>query len=499
MKHAETKKRYVQILILILIGTAFYLFSGQEWMVLEKDSQVYLDTSINNVGVMPVYPLFLSVIKYIFGETLYLDAAVVIQSITAMLFTMIFVLYLQCTFRLKYIETILFYIGAMLPFAIDLPRVCVTHQIITESLAFSFFYIYFMFLMKYVLSGKRKWVFAATGMAAFMALTRSQLIFLFIVTAIFFVGTEFAGDGRSKSIKRWMKAGRNFLFSIVVMYLLVLFVYQLRGNYFTYIHPAVNNRNQKMAASESKNEKKENVSMTESEEIKYGDTTTSQMTHLIIIRGLYEADEEDIILFDTPEMQEIFKRVYDEIDKREYRYEYAEPGLYMWKDLVRDKIVNVAGGAINNYLNENPGVQINKEEVMRELGMKVLLKHFDRYLYHSVRLMIVGFISSIFFQIEKIYLLCHFITLFLLGLSIWGMLYCIKYKGEKNVVVFAGSSVGFICLLVGIITFVFVPLQRYMVYAMGIFYCSLYLLMKEVLLITAERRGLPWIKKMLRS
>ena len=486
MKFVESKNRYLQILILLLIGTAFYVFSGQEWMVLEKDSQFYLDATTNTTGVMPIYPLFLSAVKYIFGETLYLDAAVVIQSIIAMLFTMIFVLYLQYTFRLKFIETILFYIGAMLPFSIELPRVCATHQMMTESLAFSLFYIFFMFLVQYVFCGKRKWIFLTTGMAVFMALIRSQLLFLIIVAAIFFVCTEFVKDKKSRGIKKWIKAGLNLLLCVVITYMLVLFVYKVKERYYVYVLSSANNRSQRTEATEIKNEEKENVSTAESEEKKYQETI-SQMTHLIIIRGIFEADEEDVVLFDTPEMQEIFRRVYDEADKRQYRYEYAEPGLYMWRDLVKDKLVYAANDGINKYLSENRGTQIDKEEVMRELGMKVLLKHFDRYLYHSIRLMIVGFISSVFFQIEKIYWLCHLITLFLFVLSICGMLYCIKYKGKKNVVVFAGVTVGFICLSVGVITLVFVPLQRYMVYAMGIFYCSMYLLMKESLLITAKR------------
>lgn len=476
----------IQILVLFLIGTAFYLFSGQEWLVIEKDSQSYLYTTIHNVGVMPVYPSFLFIIKYIFGETLYLDAAVIIQSVIAIIFTMIFVIYLQYTFRLKFAETILLYIGAMLPFAIDIPRVCVTHQIITESLAFSFFYIYFIFLLQYILSGKRKWIFITTGLAAFMALIRSQLLFLIIVTAIFFVCTEFAKDKKKKSIKRWIKAGINLLFSMLVTYLLVLFVYQVRESYFAYMLPAIDRWNQRTIALETENEENEDVLAAKSEETKYHETM-SQMTHLIIIRGFFEADEEDVVLFDTPEMQEIFKRVYDEVDREQYRYVYAKPGLYMWKYLVPDKIVNVAYESIRDYLNENPELHLNEEKIMRELGMKVLLKHFDRYLYHSIRLMIAGFISSVFFQIERVYWLCHLITLFLFGLAIFGVIYCIKYKGDKKTVIFAGATVGFIFMLVGIITLVFMVQQRYMVYAMGIFYCSLYLLMRESLFITAER------------
>lgn len=492
-KKAETKiitallnQKYVQILVLLLLGIAFYLFSGQEWMVIEKDSQFYMYPTMDNVGIMPIYPLFLFIIRSVFGEALYLDAAVIIQSILALVLTMIFVLYLQRTFQLKFAETVLLYIGTMLPFSIELPIACYTHEIMTEAVAYSFFYVYFIFLMQYIFFRKKKWLLLTMIMAAFMGLIRSQLIFLLIITGIFFVFTEFVNDKENKKIKRWIKAGINLLVSMIAAFVLVLLIYQFREGYFVHVLPAINARNQEIEAEENESDEKGNIATVETVETEYSESM-SQMTHLIMIRGFYEADEEDIALFNTPEMQEIFQRVYDEVDQREYRYVYARSGLYMWKDIMQDKIVGAAGKAIRNYMSDNPEVQIDKEKVVRELGMKVLLKHFDRYIYHSIRLMIPGFISSVFFQIEKIYGLCHVITLLIYGIAIFGMIYCKKYHGEKKTVGFAFATVGFICLSVGIINIVFTGLQRYMVYAMGIFYCSMYLLMKESLLITAKR------------
>ena len=224
--------------------------------------------------------------------------------------------------------------------------------------------------------------------------------------------------------------------------------------------------------------------------------TLSQFTSLIITRGVYEIDEDDIELFDSPEMKEIFKRVYDAIDAEQYRYVYARQDLYMWRDLVKDEIPIIVFGHVGAYLRDHPQVQLNNVQICRELGMKVLLHHFDRYLYHSFRMMVSGFISSIFFQIERIYLLCHVITLLLYLAAAAGIIYCLKKGGNKKVAAFAGTTLGYIFLMVVVTNLVFLGLQRYMVYAMGIFYCGMYLLAREAVLITAE--DLPWIKKIRR-
>lgn len=492
------QKRYIQILVLCLFGMIFYLFSGRQWVYLIDDSFTYLNPNAQNAGVMPIYPAFLFIVKFIFGENLHLSAVVVIQSVIAVVCTLSFTLYLQRIFRLKFPEMILFYAFTMMPFAIDLPERCVSHMILTEGLAYPFFYIYFIFVLQYIFDKKIKWLFSTVLMAVFMGLIRSQLIFLLIFTVVIFVFVEFAKKEYSTKILRWVKAGVNLIIGVIGSFMLVLCIYQVCGCYANYLVPAIDRweNRQEAAGNESgqgeiaKVENAETEVIENEEKIEYKETM-SQFTHLIMIRGFYEADEEDAALFDTPEMQEIFRRVYAAVDEQQYRYEYARPGLYMWRDLIKDRIVTTASGAITTYLNDNPDVKIDRNAVMRELGMKVLLRHFDRYLYHSIRLAIPGFISSIFFQIERIYWLCHLITLFLFGIEIFGILYCLKSNGERKTVLFASATVGFIFLMVVIINLVFEGTQRYLVYAMGIFYCSLYLLLKEW--------GLPWIKKTLKS
>lgn len=493
-----SQRRVLQILVLAVVGILFYVFMSQEWLSIETDSAFYLNP--RREGVMPVYPLFIFAVKCIFGENLYLDAVVVIQSVLAAVCTMVFVLYLQEQFQLKFIETILLYVASMLPFSIYLPEVGITHQILTEGLAYAFFYLYFILLLQYVFTQKIRWLLSATAMAAFMELIRSQMLFLLGVTAAVFVCVEFVKSGKDKISRRIIRTGANCVVGVIGILVMISLVYKIYGWYWIHQVPVIENSYQKMVASQTESqesitvedEMQQEKSLAESELNVTSSSaenydTMSQFTTLIIIRGIYEIDEDDIELFDSPEMKEIFQRVFNAVDAKQSRYVYARQDLYMWKDLVKDKIPYVVIEHVNAYLGEHPEVGINNVQICRELGMKALIHHFDRYLYHSFRMMISGFISSVFFQIERIYLLCHFITLLLYLIAAAGIIYCLKKGGNRKVAAFAITTLGYIFLMVVTINLVFMGLQRYMVYAMGIFYCSQYLLMKESLLITAER------------
>lgn len=513
-------KRTVQIFILAVMGIVFYLFLGQEWIDIEKDTPFYLNP--RREGVMPIYPLFLFGVKCIFGENLYLDAVVVIQSVLAIVCTMVFVLYLQRQFQLKFIETALLYVACMLPFSIYLPKAGITHQILTEGLSYAFFYLYFLLLLQYVFTRKIRWIAAATAMAGFMELIRSQMLFLLGVTAAVFVCVEFVKGKNDKISRRIIRAGADCVAGVIGILLVVSLVYKIYGWYYIHQLPVIENWGQKTVAEVSEpvgeadgaqggtngglegnagqqeadsGQEAQDTAQQEESEPSHAENpgSLSQFTSLIVTRGIYEIDADDIELFDSPEMKEIFQRVFDAVDAEQYRYVYARQDLYMWQDLVKDKIPLVVFGHVGAYLRDNPDVQMDNVKICQELAMKVLLHHFGRYLYHSFRMMISGFISSVFFQIERIYLLCHIITLLLYLAAAAGIIYCLRKGGNGKVAAFALTTLAYIFLMVTVTNLVFLGMQRYMVYAMGIFYCSLYLLAREAVFITAE--GSTWIKK----
>lgn len=479
MKNSQKHKDFILLAILIIMGTLFYFFLGKEWISIQDDSQFYLNPS-SHEGVMPLYPLFLFVLKVLFGADRYLIAAVFIQSLLAVVCTMIFTLYLKKKFNIIFGETILVYAFCMMPFSIYLPESGITHQIMTEGITYSLFYLYFLFLIQYIFSKKSIWLLTVTGMAFVLALTRSQLLFLFIPVSFAFVYVQLRKHKMSSGIKAVLSALVLLLVGIMGTLLLVMSVYKVYGFYLTRQLPVMEKWGQEQT------EKTNDATVKESEasetELPSNKATMSQFSSLIMIRGFYEADEADVDLFESSEMKEIFLRVYKAVDEKKYRYVYARQDLYMWKDLICDRIPNTALEEIHQYLQENPQVDLNDRDIITELGIKVLLRHFDRYVYHTFRMMISGFISSIFFQIEKIYLLCHVITFFLFAIAFSSCVIAIKKKKNEMITELMATTIIYIITQVVVINIVFFGLQRYMVYAMGVFYCSLYLIVRELII-----------------
>lgn len=468
--------------ILIGLGILIYFCLGREWVSIQDDSVFYLNAS-DNEGVMPVYPSFLFGMKVLLGEAIFLKGVVLIQSFNALICTLLFVLSIQKRMKFCNAEAVLLYLACAMPFCIYLPESGITHQIMTEGLSYAWFYLFMLCVFQYYFSKKWYWVVTMTGMAVLLAFTRSQMLFLLGIVWLVVVTVCWS---QKRSVFKTMIIA---VFGIGVVLLLIAGIF--RANYACKVnwYPVIREwgteqirENEKEESEEKRNKTEEKVSMKQKYEI-----SASQFNTILLVRGLYEVDAQDIELFETKEMKEVFQRVYEKVDVGHYRYTYARPDLYMWQDLIHEELIVIVATEVNTYRQEHPEWDVDFRQVARELGMKVLLAHFPRYLYHTVRLMIPSFISSVFFQIEPIYLLCHFITLFLFLYAIAGSIYCIRKKKNRAVAEFMLITVLFIIMMVVIINIVFMGLQRYMVYAMGIFYCGLYLITKEIFIDIRKR------------
>lgn len=419
--------------IMLLSGCCFYLIPGK-WISIEDDTIAYVSSAVKE-GVLPGYPAFLALLKGILGEQYFLHGAVIIQSLLAVICTFLFVLVLKKQFKLKGAECVFLYFLSMLPFSIYLPEAGITHQIMTEGITYAVFYLFFIAAVKTVWTQDYRWLLGCELVAVLLGFTRSQLLLLQAVCLLLFVWI---------SVRRF---GIKFVGKLCAGLLLLAIGAGLA--FGTKIQMA-----------------------------------SSQFDTVLIARGFYEADEEDVTLFEDDRMQEIFMRTYQLADKDGRRYEYATPGLYMWQDLVYDRMQGYVLQAIDEYnaLHESDKIS-DYRSISRELGSKVLLRHFDRYLYHSIRLMMPSFIASVFFQIRPVYLLCHFVTLFLylsaIGLNIW----VYKKGGNKDAVKMMNTTLCVLISMVVTVNLLFMGLQRYVVYGMGIFYCSGYLLLREAYLL----------------
>lgn len=481
---------------MLMLGILFYFVPGK-WISMEGDSAGYLNER-GREGVLPGYPAFLSFFRNLLGEQHFLDGVVIAQGVLAIACTLVFVMVLQRQFRLMSAECILLYVATMLPFSIYLPESGITHQIMTEGITYAIFYLYFSVVLMAVWTLQFKWYFGSVLLAYVLGLIRSQMLFLQAVGFLLLAWIIFRKCG-----KGFGRKAAALALAAIVGVLIALLSYKL-------IYAVVIYDNQKIMTEASRKQEPK-VEEQAAEEAKAEEPKTkvqaaepvyvaqisqdelpSQFNSLIVSRGFFEADREDGALFEDEMMKEIFQRTYELADADGRLYHHMEPGLYMWQNLVYDKMIDFAGQAIKDYDNEHPGERTRSSaSIYRELGLRVMFHHFDRYLYHAIRLMIPSFIASVFFQIRPIYLLCHFITLFIYLFAILGAVWILRKRGDRKIVEYTLATAAFLVVMVVIVNLVFIGLQRYVVYGMGIFYCAMYLQLKEILRLC----GVKWVEK----
>jgi len=438
----DRRRDIITYAIMLAFGLIFYFVPGT-WIGMEEDSLSYLALE-RREGVLPGYIAFLSFFKVLFSEEYFLHGVVIAQSFLAIGCTFLFVWVLKKRFNLKGWECILFYLFSMLPFSIYLPEVGITHQILTEGITYAIFYLFIITVLEAVWTLKYKWYLGSMAVAVLLGLIRSQMLFLQVVCLLVLLWITFKRFG-----------GKLVLKLVAVFFILAVGIVLAMGI--------------KIKAA------------------------ASQFASVIIARGFYEADEEDVELYDDVMMQEIFRKTYKLADENEALHQYAEPGLYMWEDLVHDDIKFYASQALKDYYAEHPDAEIrNAGDIFFELGFKELMEHFDRYLYHSMRLMMPSFIATVFFQIKPIYFLCHIITFFIYFFAIAGTVTTAKLGGGRKVIELMIVVLSVLVVMVVTVNMLFIGLQRYVVYGMGIFYCALYLLCREMAWCLCERSGKKW-------
>lgn len=484
----QLNKRQKDILFylsLVMISVYVFLLAGEKGYILFDDSHTYIERWYTE-GVMPVYPLFVRVNKIIFGEAGFLYAIVIEQALIATLSVISFTKMIKQYFSLRYLEAYLVYIATLLPFTLELPTAMITHMILTEGIAFALFYLFVEIMLKAVWERNIKWLAGGWFMALFLSLIRSQLLLLFGVwgVVLIYIGMIRWSHGRRKGIKIV-----GILMGCVLMGLLGITAntrinssYQQTVNRLRDAHDKT--REQETVVEEENLRDNKNSGQMSA-------VSVSQYASLLYSRGMYEADYEDYQLFAEEEMQQLFLAMYEAADEAECRYVYAEKGLWMWRDIAGGigAVGNEGAAAQRAYYEEKRPEVLTDNNAYRALsnknyaviGSTLLKKHMGRFLYHTIMLLPQGFICTVFFQVEKVYLLCHLITLFLylsaLALMIWGFA---DRKIERKAAELMAFVLGTDCVMVVLISMVFFGQQRYLFYAFGLFYVAYFVLLLQI-------------------
>lgn len=516
-------KRQTDILFylsLFALALLIFLFVGSREPVLFDDSGSYVKME-RTEGVMPLYPTFLLINQWIFGSENYLQIVIVEQALLAAVCIMLFVREIRNQFALQYLEGYLLFFLSFLSFTTEMPQAMITQTILTEGLAFSLFYLLMILFLRAVWRKSYAILAGSFAMVYLLSLLRSQLQILFGVCGVLFLYLTWSKC--KKGIKKWIgffggaagcvvigvsgifltASSLNQYHKVIVDNMTVnLFIMKVQEPEY-YQQFSVDEEGGNREEKEIEQAIQEEIAQVFSENKMIAN---SQYTSLLFSRGMYEADNEDVRLFEDTMTRELYQVLYAAADEAKQRYVYAQKGLWMWKDIVGG-IGSVGKTALTvgiDYFQENrPEVYAGDDfnaiwnRSLQTIGLKLLREHFGRFLYHTLMMLPQAFICTVFFQIKPIYLLCHLVTLFLylsaLALMIWGY---VDRKASDRCAEFMALVLGSNLIMIVVISMVFFGQQRYLVYNFGIFYMAYYVLLRQ-LWNCRLRDALPgrWLRK----
>ncbi len=514
MKEIQLNKKQMNglfFLSLVMAALFAFLFLGSREPVLFDDSGAYL--TVDRIeGVMPIYPLFLLINQYLFGDAGYLQIVIVEQAVLAVVCVVLFVKVIKERFSLKYWESYLVFGLSLIPFTTDLPQAMSTQEILTEGIAYSLFYLLMLLLLQAVWTKRYRWLAGAFVMTLVLSMVRSQLQILFGVCGVVFLYILFCRGRHAKRQYILLRVVPGFIGCLVIMCLGIILTSRISSGYKGLVRDnesfyAFVLKVQQPEEYEDYLEEQELLATRPKEELAWdmgkidwsnapeGKLVTrpfvsSQYVSLIFSRAIYEADPEDAGLFEDEMLRGLFLELYQAVDSEKQRYVYAQKGLWMWKDIVGG--IGMAGKTCLSvpseyYVANYPDIILSddfsnlRNAHLQEIGTTLLKAHFGRFVFHTLMLLPSAFICTVFFQIAPVYGLCHLITLLLyvtaVGLMIWGY----ADKGiEKKYAEFMALVLGTNIVMVLIISLVFFGQQRYLVYNFGIFYVAYGLLLQQL-------------------
>lgn len=500
----QSRCKYGYQLAMFAAVFAFFLIVGHSGPVLFDDSRSYMRVG-GYEGVMPVYPMFILLNQLVFGEEFYLWAIITEQAGLAAVFVLLLEETIRKRFGIRLAESILVILLALYPYTIEMP-VVMTQAILTEGIAYSFFYLFLVILLRTVWEKSYVWFWGGVGMALFLSALRSQLQILFGVCGVIFMYLVYMrGKGRRDKALR-------FVFGLVGAAIIsmagIALVSMIAGGYRSVmqkdhafyrfclhvqqpeVYQSLLDEQGKRAEIRTETDGEGTAASGDKEELLNRKYANSQYMTLIFSRGMYEADYKDAELFPDPVLKGLYLALYEAADAEKQRYAYAEKGLWMWRDIVGG--IGMVGKTCmkipSSYYAEYAPDIIRSEDFstirsrhMQTIGMTLIRAHFGRFLYHTLLMLPQAFISTVFFQYAPLYLLCHWITAFLylsaVVLMIWGYWeQRVKNDSAEMMALILGINV----VMVVVISLVFFGQQRYLVYTFGPFYIAYYLLLRQL-------------------
>ncbi len=198
---------------------------------------------------------------------------------------------------------------------------------------------------------------------------------------------------------------------------------------------------------------------------------TDQLSEIIILRSIYISKEEDTKYFINENTKKAFECIYKEVEDTGYLMTDNWPSLGHWQEMYDGAIIDKAYDALRRYRGEYAWDAIHKDFIT--IGLTLIIVHFWSFFICCMRLWGAGIMASIFYQKASIYNICILTTVLLLVFGIYLFFKLKRYEKYCKESSLLGMSILTILIFSGIISTVFLPLQRYLIYFQGFYYIGL--------------------------
>lgn len=436
------KNQWVSLLLCLGFYLILFFVYGVQ---LCADSNSYINmTSARE----PVYPLFLFVLRCVFGDRRYLTVVVLLQNLLMAFAVWYLTTYLEKQFAWKnwltYVMIAMHFCVALLcQFAAGRASIY-PNSILTEGITLSLWLIFITFLLKALWEKRMKSLVAALVLAAIMMDTRKQMAIAYIVL---FGTLLFGWIGQKGYWKRMAVTVGMILCSILLAVGGTrLYNYVLRGEF------AQNTRDM----------------------------------NLVLTTSLYVADREDAELIEEPVVRELFLSVYDILLEKECNYRFAGSG---WRQLELhyaehyDQItIDTTGPLFIQYAEEHgfeKGLPAEQEAdrmsgvIVRSLLLDNLGTYFKVYMASFAN----GLINSV---AKRNALLDWYALLAYLG-YVFLMIMALLQKETRKAGWFGLTVLIAIAVNAGVAAALIFCQTRYMIYNMALFYMAGILMLYELI------------------
>ena len=146
--------RMLYYVVLIMTGFFFFFLVGERGPLIMRDAYSATEKVLPD-GYM-IYPMFIDIVRFVFGEESCVKWVFYIQSVWAIFSALILTRWIRKKFSLSYIVSYIMYVFSLLPYMYSLPEHVLSHEIMTESLAIPVFNIYMIYLIEFFLNNSKR-------------------------------------------------------------------------------------------------------------------------------------------------------------------------------------------------------------------------------------------------------------------------------------------------------------------------------------------------------